>query len=116
MYATRVREAASGTTSAAYWSTPGPVRVSSTLQGTTALPGWRTEPRIASFGRTLNVMLDRIDTTFARERAFVDDASHELRTRVSILRPELELALLDPGGRIGTERVLRTVVSVVLPA
>jgi len=40
----------------------------------------------------LNAMLDRIDDAAARERAFLDDASHELRTPISIVRGELELA------------------------
>jgi signal transduction histidine kinase len=38
-------------------------------------------------------MLDRLDEAFARERRFVDDASHELRTPVGVLRGRLELAL-----------------------
>jgi two-component system, OmpR family, sensor kinase len=40
----------------------------------------------------LNAMLDRIDHATARERAFLDDASHELRTPIAIVRGELELA------------------------
>jgi len=41
----------------------------------------------------LNFMLDRIEDASARERSFLDDASHELRTPISIVRGELELAL-----------------------
>jgi signal transduction histidine kinase len=41
---------------------------------------------------TLNAMLDRIEASFERERRFVDDASHELRTPVAILKAELDLA------------------------
>src|SRR5437763_904285 len=40
----------------------------------------------------LNAMLDRIDDAASRERAFLDDASHELRTPIAIVRGELELA------------------------
>jgi signal transduction histidine kinase len=40
----------------------------------------------------LNAMLDRIEDAAARERTFLDDASHELRTPISIVRGELELA------------------------
>src|SRR5205823_6062776 len=63
---------------------------------------------IARLGRTLNTMLGRMEASFAREKAFVDDASHELRTPISILRGELELALAQPGSREDTERTLRS--------
>jgi len=41
-------------------------------------------------------MLDRVERAVANERMFIDDASHELRTPISILRGELELALARP--------------------
>jgi signal transduction histidine kinase len=50
---------------------------------------------LTHLGETLNAMLDRLQQGFARERAFVDDASHELRSPLTILRGELELALRD---------------------
>ena len=37
-------------------------------------------------------MLARIETTIAHERAFIDDAAHELRSPIAVLRGELELA------------------------
>jgi len=66
------------------------------------------DDEIARLGRTLNTMLGRMEASFAREKAFVDDASHELRTPISILRGELELALAQPGSREDTERTLRS--------
>ena len=55
------------------------------------LPEARDELR--RLGETLNAMLDRIDGALERERAFVADASHELRTPVAILKAEIDLAL-----------------------
>src|SRR5947207_7587416 len=61
----------------------------------------------------LNAMLDRIDDAAARERAFLDDASHELRTPIAIVRGELELArdraLGDPEQAASLDSVLEEV-------
>jgi signal transduction histidine kinase len=64
------------------------------------------DDEIAALGRTLNAMLARIETTVAHERAFVDDAAHELRTPIAVLRGELELAAQDPGDRTAVEHGL----------
>jgi len=46
---------------------------------------------ISDLVRTVNAMLDRLEDAFAAQRTFVDDAGHELRTPVTILRGHLEL-------------------------
>jgi signal transduction histidine kinase len=48
---------------------------------------------LAELADTLNAMLDRLARAFEHERAFVDDASHELGTPIAMLRTELELAV-----------------------
>jgi heavy metal sensor kinase len=48
---------------------------------------------LGSLARTFNDLLDRLDQSFERQRRFISDASHELRTPVSILRGEAEVAL-----------------------
>jgi two-component system, OmpR family, sensor kinase len=50
---------------------------------------------LAQLGATLNEMLDRLERSAERERAFVSSASHELRTPLALLKAELELALRE---------------------
>jgi signal transduction histidine kinase len=61
----------------------------------------------------LNAMLDRIDDAAARERAFLDDASHELRTPIAIVRGELELARDRAAGDAEQREVLDSVLDEV---
>lgn len=46
---------------------------------------------IADLARTFNAMLDRLERAFAVQRSFLDDAGHELRTPITIVRGHLEL-------------------------
>nr|WP_230203091.1 HAMP domain-containing sensor histidine kinase [Parafrankia discariae] len=57
---------------------------------------------IAELARTFNSMLDRLEDAFATQRAFVDDAGHELRTPITIIRGHLELLSDDPAERVET--------------
>jgi signal transduction histidine kinase len=59
------------------------------------LPVPQSGDELTRLGQTLNAMLDRLQAGFAHERAFVDDASHELRSPLTILKGELDLALRD---------------------
>ncbi len=52
---------------------------------------------IHRLGSTLNEMLERLEGGLEHERAFVADASHELRAPLSVLKTELEVALLENG-------------------
>jgi signal transduction histidine kinase len=54
---------------------------------------------IARLAHRFNEMLDRLAGAFAAQRAFVDDAGHELRTPITIVRGHLELMGDDPDER-----------------
>lgn len=54
------------------------------------------DDEIARLARSVNATLDRLEGAVAKQRAFVSDLSHELRSPLTGLRTELELALSDP--------------------
>jgi heavy metal sensor kinase len=60
------------------------------------LPVPTSKDEISDLSITLNQMLERIDKAFASVRAFTGNASHELRTPISLLRTEIEVALYRP--------------------
>jgi len=65
--------------------------------GEQRLPLPPAHDEVRRLGETLNDMLDRLRRSFERERRFVADASHELRTPVAVIKTELEGALRAGG-------------------
>jgi len=59
-----------------------------------AVPASRDEVR--ALAETLNEMLERLERSFRRVTDFTADASHELRTPVSIMRTTAEISLRHP--------------------
>jgi signal transduction histidine kinase len=57
------------------------------------LPVPQTQDELQHLGETLNAMLGRLERALEREREFVAEAGHELRTPLALLRAELDYAL-----------------------
>jgi signal transduction histidine kinase len=65
-----------------------------TMHRRVPVPTGRDEVR--RLAETMNEMLDRLERASNRQREFVSDASHELRSPVAAMRTDLEVALRDP--------------------
>lgn len=61
----------------------------------------RGSGEIADLGHRFNAMVDRVEGAFATQRAFLDDAGHELRTPITVLQGHLEL--VEPDGQLPAE-------------
>ena len=66
----------------------------SSLDRRIRLDGPRDE--VAELADTFDDMLDRLQAAFDAERRFVANASHELRTPMSVIRTEVDVTLADP--------------------
>jgi len=66
----------------------------------------RGDDEIAQLTRTFNDMLDRLETAFTTQRRFIDDASHELRTPITIVRGQLEVMGDTPEERQEVRRLV----------
>ncbi|HUI74819.1 MAG TPA: heavy metal sensor histidine kinase [Candidatus Acidoferrum sp.] len=60
------------------------------------LPVKHEKDELGHLAVSFNQLLDRLDDSFERQKRFVADASHELRTPVAILCGEAEVALSRP--------------------
>jgi two-component system OmpR family sensor kinase len=61
---------------------------------------------ISRLAATFNEMLDRLEDAFRLQRQFVDDAGHELRTPITIIRGHLEVPEDDPEERLKTNALV----------
>jgi two-component system, OmpR family, sensor kinase len=53
------------------------------------------DDEIGRLAHTMNAMLDRLEAASTRQRQFVSDASHELRSPVTAIRTDVEVALRE---------------------
>jgi signal transduction histidine kinase len=63
----------------------------STMHRRVPEPG--TDDEVGKLAQTMNAMLERLERSSALQRQFVSDASHELRSPVTVIRTQLEVAL-----------------------
>jgi signal transduction histidine kinase len=92
----------------------GAAKISRSTSGPPALAGQRlpvpaARDEIQRLALTLNAMLDRIESGTAKQRTFVGDAAHELRSPLASLRVQLEVAQ-----RLGPDTDWQAVIDDVL--
>src|SRR5262249_57173106 len=68
-------------------------------------------PELADVAASFNRVLDRLNTALATQRRFMADASHELRTPVSIMRTAADVTLSQDHRDDAEYRDALTVVS-----
>lgn len=61
---------------------------------------------VAAMGTTFNRMLDRLQTALGAQRRMLDDAGHELRTPITVVRGHLELMDSDDPADVESTRAL----------
>ncbi|MER8187257.1 ATP-binding protein [Kitasatospora sp. NPDC094015] len=64
-----------------------------------------SDDEIARLAHTMNAMLDRLEAAGTRQRRFIADASHELRSPLTVLRTQLEIAGTHPDPAVRAELV-----------
>ncbi|GAB3269559.1 sensor histidine kinase [Kineosporia babensis] len=61
---------------------------------------------VSEMARTFNRMLDRLEHAFRAQQEFLDDAGHELKTPITIIRGHLELMAADDAADVEETRAL----------
>lgn len=70
------------------------------------LPEGKTGDEISKLAETLNSMIERLEKSFLMQKQFNADASHELKTPLTILKGEIEVALQHSRSEAEYKRIL----------
>ncbi|MEW6401981.1 MAG: ATP-binding protein [Chloroflexota bacterium] len=87
-------------------------RITSTAQAITAQDLSRRllyrgpTDEVGTLARTFDLMLERLESAFERERRFISDAAHELRTPLTVLKGQIDVALSRPRSAAHYEKTL----------
>jgi heavy metal sensor kinase len=73
------------------------------------LPTTATGDELEDLSRAFNSLLDRLQESFERQKRFTADASHQLRTPLTAILGQLEVALRRERSDVDYRRVLKTV-------
>ncbi|HEV3162450.1 MAG TPA: ATP-binding protein [Isosphaeraceae bacterium] len=68
-----------------------------------------TDDELGELGRSFNALLDRVQESFERQRQFTGDASHQLRTPLTVMLGQVDLALRRARDVDEYQRVLTSV-------
>ena len=77
------------------------------------IPVAAVEDEISDLARLLNQMFDRLESSFKQVRRFTAEASHELKTPLSLMRLQTEKTLMDGGLSASQEESLHMVLEEV---
>ncbi len=70
----------------------------------------KVDDEVTRLSGTLNAMFDRIEEAFRLQKQFTADASHELKTPLTILLGEIEVALANPRKSEDYVKILKSAV------
>jgi two-component system, OmpR family, sensor kinase len=73
------------------------------------VPVPQARDEVYDLAMTLNEMIGRLDQAFTQQRRFVADASHELRTPITVIRSITDVALEEPYGLEECTEALREI-------
>jgi heavy metal sensor kinase len=73
------------------------------------LPVIRSRDELEDLSRAFNSLLDRVQETYERQRRFTGDASHQLRTPLTAILGQIDVALRKERNNEEYQRVLSTV-------